>query len=700
MADGKEFSENLGQARQDINAMAEELSVLRNIFAELKDILKSQSKDAGEIASATREASREAGAQADIARRMQTFAAKDLKDKRTANSVLRAYQQQQELVLKQTQEIAYLEEYKKGLGKAEQDQVDALIQKRQDLLLTGEKQLENLEKQAQAVERIQEAGSRYGNLADIVSKIPIVGGILANSFRKSERELEEISEKFDGIDETARQFNVILKSIGNAALVTLAAGFFKVDNSTTEIAKQLAISKDEARALSNTFNAIAIDSGTAALNSSNLAQAFIQLGNTTGAVAGFTGEQVEQQARLTELVGLQGEEAAKLNQFGILNNEGTKNQNIAILEQVALLEKNTGLQLDGRKILSQVAQINGQLGAQYGYNTQELTRAVIQANRLGLSLEDTQGIAANLLDFESSIVNELQAELLTNKNLNFERARLLAINGKSSEAVAEMNEQLGSAEEFSRLNVLQQESLAKAVGMTTDQLADSLKQQEILNTLGEKNFENLLKTEEGRKRLRTLGGEEIYQNIQLQSSQQKIASFVEKLTISFGNLVDGPLGTVVDYLAKAADSSGLIVGGMTLLGTLSLGRLIATIAGLALQSQIFASGAVLGVSALTLGIGAIAIGAMVASLMATAKKAREEALPTVDDMIIPTGYGDRIISTPKGSVALNNNDTVVAGTNLGQGSQETKRTNMLLEKLITQNASKPQLSPVGLYEVQ
>jgi hypothetical protein len=36
-------------------------------------------------------------------------------------------------------------------------------------------------------------------------------------------------------------------------------------------------------------------------------------------------------------------------------------------------------------------------------------------------------------------------------------------------------------------------------------------------------------------------------------------------------------------------------------------------------------------------------------------------------MISPKGYGSRILSGPEGSIALNNNDTVIAGTNLGGG---------------------------------
>ena len=44
----------------------------------------------------------------------------------------------------------------------------------------------------------------------------------------------------------------------------------------------------------------------------------------------------------------------------------------------------------------------------------------------------------------------------------------------------------------------------------------------------------------------------------------------------------------------------------------------------------------------------------------------------MDDGVIPAGYGDRIVSTPKGSIALNNQDTLVAGTNLGQGGGGTR----------------------------
>ena len=80
---------------------------------------------------------------------------------------------------------------------------------------------------------------------------------------------------------------------------------------------------------------------------------------------------------------------------------------------------------------------------------------------------------------------------------------------------------------------------------------------------------------------------------------------------------------------------------------------------------------------------------------------------------MPSGYGDTIIKKGKGTIALNNNDSVVAGTNLGGrsdmketnqtnlgGGSDMKETNQLLKMLVTQNNNKPEISPVGLYQVQ
>ena len=236
----------------------------------------------------------------------------------------------------------------------------------------------------------------------------------------------------------------------------------------------------------------------------------MEIAEATGITAGFTEEQLKSQLILTSKLGLAADEAGKLAIFSTLTDKTTKSINTEILDEVANLEKSTGLRIDGREVIKEVANVSGQLSANYRNDPKLIAKAVIQAKKLGLTLEEAKDISESLLDFESSIEAELEAELLTGKALNLERARSLALQGKSAEAAAEIAEQVGSSAEFQEMNVLAQQSLAKAAGMTVDQLADSLKMQELQSKLGDQNIDTLMQTEAGRERLKKLSGEELY----------------------------------------------------------------------------------------------------------------------------------------------------------------------------------------------
>jgi hypothetical protein len=73
-----------------------------------------------------------------------------------------------------------------------------------------------------------------------------------------------------------------------------------------------------------------------------------------------------------------------------------------------------------------------------------------------------------------------------------------------------------------------------------------------------------------------------------------------------------------------------------------------------------------------------------------------------------SGYGSRTLMGPEGAIALNNKDTVIAGTNLfpkgnqntttqtvvQQDNSEAKKTNALLEALINKPAPKVQMDSI------
>ena len=114
---------------------------------------------------------------------------------------------------------------------------------------------------------------------------------------------------------------------------------------------------------------------------------------------------------------------------------------------------------------------NSQLIAEFSRdNFVNLGRAAVEARKLGLSLDTTAKIADSLLDFESSIEAELEAQVLTGKALNLDRARRLVLAGKMEDLQKEIVKQVGSEEALQRMNVMQRRKLAAAIGVSVKEL--------------------------------------------------------------------------------------------------------------------------------------------------------------------------------------------------------------------------------------
>jgi hypothetical protein len=114
----------------------------------------------------------------------------------------------------------------------------------------------------------------------------------------------------------------------------------------------------------------------------------------------------------------------------------------------------------------------------------------------------------------------------------------------------------------------------------------------------------------------------------------------------------------------------------------ALGTAIIAAGAFAIQMGIAAVAAITTASATTLGIGIVAVVAGIAAGIA--------AMSTADDMVAPAGYGDKVLKGPEGSIALNNKDSVIAGTNLfgneGSGNQDsgTNQMGAIFQQLVSE----------------
>ena len=123
------------------------------------------------------------------------------------------------------------------------------------------------------------------------------------------------------------------------------------------------------------------------------------------------------------------------------------------------------------KLFEDMSSSSEEIAAYGGENLENIKRAAVEARRMGVNLATSLKIADSLLDFETSIASEMEASLMIGKQLNFNRARQLALEGDVAGAARDVVKQIGGQAEFAKLNVLQRKKLAESIGVSVDELS-------------------------------------------------------------------------------------------------------------------------------------------------------------------------------------------------------------------------------------
>lgn len=122
-------------------------------------------------------------------------------------------------------------------------------------------------------------------------------------------------------------------------------------------------------------------------------------------------------------------------------------------------------------VLRDVANTSKDIALSLGNNPESIAKAAAAARRLGLDLKKVDAIAGSLMNFESSIEAELEAQLLTGRQMNLSKARELALANDLEGLSKELFKNSVDIAEFGKMNRIQQEAQAKALGMSREELA-------------------------------------------------------------------------------------------------------------------------------------------------------------------------------------------------------------------------------------
>jgi hypothetical protein len=384
-------------------------------------------------------------------------------------------------------------------------------------------------------------------------------GISSDFFEDLKEDMREAAKSGDKWKVVSVGIEGVFKGIGNALkdpvaqlgiMLKLANFFFKsalnANAQSVELGKSLGYGAERADAFREKLVGIESASNNLNVNTANLVEAFGQLTEATGFAYEFTADQLNTQIKLTKQVGLTAEEAAQVQRFAILTGKTSEQTYRSFVKGLNATANQLKVGINFKATLAEAAKVSGQLAANLGNNPERIAKAVVTAKAFGMTLDQVAKSGESLLNFETSIDNELKAELLTGKQLNLERARAAALAGDQATLAEELAKNVGSSAEFTKMNVLQQRSLAEAVGMTADELANTLRKREEAIASG--------------KTMAQLNDEERIEALERQNIQDKFNAAMLKLQSIIGNLLAGPLGSFVDSLASGLDTVAKIFG--------------------------------------------------------------------------------------------------------------------------------------------
>jgi hypothetical protein len=371
----------------------------------------------------------------------------------------------------------------------------------------------------------------------------MVGGMKALGGELAEGPIQNLTKPISGFLEKIPLIGGLLGGVVDM-MATFMDYAMNANSMFVKMGRELGLSADESQKLANNFSNYANSTNDVFVNSKKLYEAQIGLSKQLGTTAILSNEILSTNIRLKDVLGLEEDIQATIAQTSVITGKESKNIVGNVIAQVNNLKKAGLATQDYKAVLKEVSNLGGYLGLTFAKYPEKLTKAVLQTKAMGLELKQLDAIADSFLDYESSITKEMEAQVLTGKDINLNKAREAFLNNDLVKAAEEITKQVGSVDAFLKMDRIRAESLASAFGMSRDALADMLKKQTFLGKIGAKGNENAQQQYDLAKKyfatmkdVTTEQEKQQYQALASGAANERLAALIDKIKQGFTDLI-------------------------------------------------------------------------------------------------------------------------------------------------------------------
>ena len=381
------------------------------------------------------------------------------------------------------------EEIKDLKGKALKDAKEKLAEDKKDLSIL--RQTANLEKEmldlSNEISMLEEdisfyrqkqadfAGDIGKNIQEQVESIPLIGASLSKNLQ-----LDELSEALKAkqllattnmklTDEERKELqekiNLLTKANPIMFIVGALALLVAYLKQTVSLSQELNTSFMQTAALQPSINAASLMLVGTGQDASKIAGEML---DAFGSVDNITASAIRRVGHLSTKLGASTENIIKVQKSlsDLFNLSADASQ--TVIQNIGALAASQGVAAG--KVIEDLATNSSKFAEFATDGAMGFAQAAIEARKVGANLSAILGVADNLLDFETSLTKQFEAQVLTGKNLNLERARQLSLEGDIAGLTQEIQRTVGSLGEIQSMNVIERRAIAEAIGLSADDL--------------------------------------------------------------------------------------------------------------------------------------------------------------------------------------------------------------------------------------
>jgi hypothetical protein len=374
------------------------------------------------------------------------------------------------------------------------------------------------------------AGSILGGIQEFASSIPVIGGLLG----------------------------------GLVGMVkTIVEGILGLEQGIFRFARAMNISYGQANRMKASFDGIAASSGHIALNSARMMQSQVEIGNYLGTNKQLSADILKNDVLLRDVIGTELDIRQSIAQTAKIAGKDAVKLTQSIIGSTIQFNKLVGTGFNFNMVMREASKLSGVIGLAFAKYPEKMVKTIMTAKTLGFELQQLDGIASSLLDFETSISKEMEAQILTGKEMDLTRAREASNANDYNTLAQEITKNIGDANYFLGLKRIQQEAIAESVGQTANGLADILKKQELYMKLGATDLKTfnekialLEKQGKTQEQISAMIGKDAYNSYTQVSTAERITEILEKMKRTFVELIKS--SGIFDFITKPENITNFV----------------------------------------------------------------------------------------------------------------------------------------------